>query len=359
MFQDSVYDNRIEKLKEKLEPNTIYLISNPSHIEYLTSFKFLIPSEREAFFVCGKNTSSLIYTSFSPISNFSFLDYLPGTFPSQLKEHFEKIISETGNRSILFDDKTLYVNELNTLNSIKDIQLKPFENELISEQMTIKDQNEIEYIKKACKISNKVFEQTKNQIQKGMSELEIADLIRVNFKKNNIQETAFPTIVAIGANSAKPHHQPGNEQLQENTVVLIDMGAKFNNYCSDMTRTFWFGDNQNTYFQKIEKIVKDAYSLSLETAQKHHLKKVLAKDLDNAARIHISNQGFGENFIHTTGHGLGLEIHESPSLNWRNNQPILENMTITIEPGIYLDNEFGYRHENTILITQDGVEVLT
>ena len=97
----------------------------------------------------------------------------------------------------------------------------------------------------------------------------------------------------------------------------------------------------------------------MQTAQNHTKKTITAKDIDNAARVHISNQGFGDTFIHTTGHGLGLDVHESPSLNWRNPEQILEHMAITIEPGIYIEGDLGYRHENTILITSDGTQVLT
>lgn len=359
MFQDSIYKNRILKLKEKLNPNTLYLVSNPSHIKYLTGFEFLVPNEREAFFICDKNISTLVHSSFSPICNFNFISYLSGTFPSQLKSHLEKIIQKTGCYQIYFDDKTLFVNELNEISSIPQIQTKVFPTDFVSDQMIIKEPEEIVLIKKACKISKEVFNEVRKQIKQGITELEISELIQEAFKKNGVGELAFPSIVAFGANSAMPHHQPSNKKLKNNDVILIDMGAKYKNYCADMTRTFWFGDKPSEQFKNIEKIVLDAYNKSLQITKEHSSKKTLSRDIDNAARTHIINQGFGDNFIHTTGHGLGLDIHEYPSLNWSNTAKIYNNMTITIEPGIYLEGKFGYRYENTILTTKKGAQELT
>lgn len=359
MFQEHIYSNRINKLKEQLKPNTLYLFSNPSHIAYLTGFNFMVHSEREAFFVCSDKISALVHTSFSPVKNFNFLENIPGTFPLQLQQHFEKFIAETGSKSLLYDAKTLFVAELDAIKNIKKLKTEPIMDNPIVKIVSQKDKEEISLIKQACKITKNVFELVKPQIKIGITELEIAKLIKTEFENNHIHELAFPTIVAFGANAAKPHHQPSDTTLEENTSVLIDMGAKLNGYCADMTRTFWFGENQSDQFNKIEKIVLDAYNLALQECQKHGQKNVQAQHIDNAARVHISNQGFGDNFIHTTGHGLGLDIHESPSINWNNHDPILQSMTITIEPGIYIEDDIGYRYENTILVTPDGAEVLT
>ena len=125
MFQEQIYLNRINKLKKKIKPNTLYLFSNSSHISYLTGFNFMVHSEREAFFVCSDKTSALIYTSFSPVSNFIFLEKLPGSFPNQLKKHLEKIVGKTGTKRLLFDDKTLFVNELNAVNEITELKTEP------------------------------------------------------------------------------------------------------------------------------------------------------------------------------------------------------------------------------------------
>lgn len=359
MFHEAVYSDRINKLKSKLEPNTLYLFSNPSHIAYFTGFQFLVPSEREAFFVCSDTIATIIHTSFAPINNFNFLEYMSGTFPSQIKYHLEKIIRNTSIKKILYDAQTLYVAELDSLGLINDLSLGQIEADMISQIMRVKDKDEIALISQACKITFDTYTAVHNQLQVGMTELEVSQLINSEFKNRGITELAFPTIVAFGMNAAKPHHQPGDEKLENNSVVLIDMGAKFSDYCADMTRTIWFGNAPSNQFKKIEKIVQDAYTKAVQKLANYTKETVLTKDVDNAARIHISNQGFGDHFIHTTGHGLGLNIHEAPSLNWQNSDPILKNMAITIEPGIYIEGDFGYRYENTILTTKDGYEILT
>lgn len=374
MFQETVYRNRIVALKKKLEPNTFYLFSNPSHIRYFTGFEFLVPNEREAFFVCSSRAAVLIHTNFAPITHFDFLQYLPGTFPSQLLTHFEEITSnlelknekqkneefaENVITQIKYDPQTLFVAELDVLKKLANTNSNAMPSTLVSELMEKKDDMEIAAIKKACAITREVFDLVKSKIRLGITEIEIAQMISDTFSKKGITELAFPSIVAFGANSAHPHHQPGTDTLEENMVVLIDMGGKFDKYCADMTRTFWFGTDQSDDFNKIETIVTQAYDLALSIAQQHTKKPILAKDIDIAARSHISNQGFGESFIHTTGHGLGLDIHEQPSLSWRNTNHITQNMVLTIEPGIYLEGSFGYRYENTILISAEGCEVLT
>jgi len=355
MSPKEIFIRRIKKIQKKLDAGKIYLFSDPSQINYSTGFKFLVNNEREAFFAVTKESATLIYTSFSPVSNYEFLNYLPGTFPSQLKMNLENIISNTKAKHILFDPDTLFVTELEHLKTIEDIVYNPMSNNFIKEIMINKDLEEIKLIRKACQISSQVFETIKPQIKIGMSELEISQLIEQTFEIHGVTELAFPTIVAFGNASSGPHHQPGNNRLEKDTVVLIDMGCKYQGYCSDMTRTFWFGNNSSEIFLKIEKIVKEAHQLAVNEAAKHSS----AKNIDNAARVYISNQGFGEDFIHTTGHGLGLEIHESPSLSWQNNREVTPGMVFTIEPGIYLEGEFGYRYENTFLVTNDNIEQLT
>jgi Xaa-Pro aminopeptidase len=359
MFLEHTYLKRINKLKVKLKPDTFYFFSNPSHVSYLTGFNFLVPSEREAFFVCSDKASALIHTSFSPVNSYNFLDNLSGSFPGQIKQHFEKLIKKTGIKKLVFDDKTLYVAELNAITQITELKNTPIIDNPLVQIMSKKEIEEINHIKKACQITHSVFELVKAKIKVGISELDIARLIKNEFEKHDIHELAFPTIVAFGANAAKPHHQPSETTLEENTGILIDMGAKLNGYCADMTRTFWFGNNKSDQFKKIENIVQEAYELAYQECQKHNQKDIQAQSIDNAARAHISNHGFAEKFIHTTGHGLGLEIHESPSISWNNHDLIAPGMTITIEPGIYIDDEIGYRHENTVLVTSHGAEVLT
>ena len=136
--------------------------------------------------------------------------------------------------------------------------------------------------------------------------------------------------------------------------ILIDLGATVNGYHGDMSRTVWFGKKPSPEFLKVEEVVKAAYQEAVSALKNRQGQQILAKDLDQAARGVITQAGYGKNFIHTTGHGLGLDIHENLSLNWNNEQPILPQMVITIEPGIYLEGKFGYRYENMVVVNDDG-----
>jgi Xaa-Pro aminopeptidase len=355
MNQTKIFAQRINKLQKNIPTNTLLLLSNQRQIAYFSGFNFLVNSEREAFFVCSKTSAFLIYTSFSPTDNHEFITYLPGSYPSELRGNIENIVTKTKATNLLFDSNTLFVAEHAALQQISSLNVTAFTKNPAFELMIIKDTSEIEKISHACKISNQVLQNTISNLQVGMTEIEVADYIYQNFEQAGIKKLAFPTIVAFGQNSAKPHHQPTETKLEEDMAVLIDMGGKYLGYCSDMTRTIWFGSNPDTHFLEIETIIKNAYSNALSAIKTD----ITAKQVDAAARVYISNQGYGDNFIHTTGHGLGLEIHEQPSISWQNSMKLVPNQTITIEPGIYLEGNFGYRHENTILTTKDGVKVLT
>ncbi len=382
---NNTFQNRIIKLQEKIENKQSILMSSSSDITYFTEFNFLLPEEREAFFYITKNSANLIHTSFSPIGNYPFLSYLKGSYPSQLAGHIEKIVDREKIETILIDPETLYVAELNAITEkFKDLKINNCDELLIQKFRNIKESVEIEQIKKASIATAIVIDEVKNELFEGITEYETKVKIDRLLEKHGADGLAFPTIIAFGSNSALPHHQPSAKKLENNMAVLIDMGAKVGGYCSDMTRTFWFGDKPSDKFKEIEIIVRDAYQAAFEKLKNRTNgenrpvnenmpadfvaalenvsstpARLQAKDIDNAARVVISNKGYAEKFVHTTGHGLGLAIHEQPSISWSNVTEINPNMTITIEPGIYLENEFGYRYENTVLVTEDGAIELT
>lgn len=359
------YAQRIKRLQKSLAATDVYLISSPSEIQYYTGFSFLVPQEREAFFICTDTSANLIYSSFSPIQNFEFINYFPGTYSEQFKKHVETILTNTqlldSQVTLLYDPHTLFVIELQVLEELQknhtNITLSAFRKNPIAVFMMKKDRQELALLKQAATITSEVFSEIKNEIKLGVSEAEVVRTIEEKITQRGAT-LAFPTIVAFGANAAAPHHQPSNKVLEQETAVLIDMGAKYHSYCSDMTRTFWFGSQPSKKFKEIESIVQSAYSAALDTITQRK-QNVTGKQIDNAARTIITNNGFGDNFIHTTGHGLGLEIHEKPSLSWADNTTLEPQSVFTIEPGIYLEDELGYRHENTILLTKDSAEELT
>ena len=215
----------------------------------------------------------------------------------------------------------------------------------------IKDEEEIENIKKACKITDECFSYILNYIKVGMTEKEIARKIDEYYEKN-ADGKSFETIVASGENSSKPHAIPSERKIQKTDIITIDMGCKINGYCSDMTRTIFVGE--------VSEEIKNVYDLVLKN-QEQVLKdlkenvntKQISKMVDNDFRLHDYD------LIHALGHGVGLDIHEGPILSCNSENILKENMIVTDEPGIYIAGNFGVRIEDIVLITKNGCEQLT
>lgn len=343
---------RLKILQEKIETSQAFLITKESDIFYYTNFNFLVPEEKEAYLVVTKKFIYLIYASFCPVTKDHDLIYLTDIYPEKLKYNLKHIIQKENIKEVFINKSHTSVAEFEILSSL-DLSINSIPFQLIDNQKMIKDQAEIGLIKKACQISKKSFEIVKNKLEVGMTEIKVKELLEKSMAQQGSQKPAFPTIIAFGSNSALPHHQPTEKKLDKNTAILVDFGATYRNYRSDMTRSFWFGDNPAEEYIKVKKIVKKAYSLALEVSKD---KDVTASQIDLAAREYIKYQGYGDKFIHTTGHGLGLDIHEKPSLNWKNNQKLQENTVFTIEPGIYLQGKFGFRFENTVLLDKVSKE---
>lgn len=227
------------------------------------------------------------------------------------------------------------------------------DNRTILEKRVIKNEEEIKNIKKSCDIASDVFEVVKRKISPGMREIDIHFKIEEEFAKRHVVQS-FKTIVASGPNSANPHHISGNRKIQKNDIVLVDMGCIYKGYCSDLTRTFFVG-RENKNEKKIWNIVKQAHDNALAKVKQN----MKARDIDLVARDTIKKEGYDKKFIHTTGHGVGLDIHETPSIGMKSKEILKEGMIITIEPGIYLENKFGVRIEDTVLVTKNGYKVLT
>lgn len=356
--------NRIKNLQQQIKENQIFLVSKPADIFYFSNFEFLLPEEREAFLLVSKNAVALIHASFSNLEKHPDFLYFEGTSPHRLKHAVGDLLEKEKNLTeIVIDPTTLFVNELDEILQSEVLQKREIKVEkdhqnIINELRKIKDEHEIALIKKASQITAKVMSDAISQLKIGQTEKAVTKFIKDQLESLGSLHLAFPTIVAFGENTARPHHQATNKALELNMPVLIDMGAKIDGYCSDMTRTVWFGEteNINPEFAKVEQIVKNAY----EQGCKQILQQPLQADsIDKAVRSYIQDSGFGEYFVHTTGHGVGIEIHEQPSLNWKNEMKLKEKMIITIEPGIYLAGKFGYRHENTILVENSNYIVLT
>lgn len=354
----SKYTPRLSALSKNLQPNQAILVSDIHDMYYLTGFETLVPNEREGFVVVTNNATFVAHTSFTPVKKLPDVAYLVGCTGKQGNANFKTIFSEQKIDTLFVDYTTLTIAEHNSIAEISDVAIKEFNRDMIWKMRMVKDKSEQESIMRACQITHDAFEATKVQLETGITEIAVKNLLEHELRTRGADQTAFPTIVAFGAHTALPHYQPSDTPLEENMAVMIDFGAKYNYYSADMTRTFWFGDAPSPLFLTVNETILAAYANSLEylrDGKNDHT----AQGVDDAARSVISEAGYADEFIHTTGHGIGLDIHEPPSLNWTNTEPLLPGMTITVEPGIYLTDEFGIRFENSVLIGENDVLEMT
>lgn len=225
-------------------------------------------------------------------------------------------------------------------------------NNLIEKMRTIKDDNEIAKIRRACEITDNCFTHLLEYIKVGMTERQIAFEIEKYFIENGVNGLAFDTIVASGENSSKPHAVPTNRKIQSGDNITIDFGAKYKGYCSDMTRTIFVGS--------VSDEVRNLYNFILEGQLRATNKIKDGVDGKSVARgVQIEYNARNFELIHALGHGVGLEVHELPYLSYRSSQILKENMVVTNEPGIYIPEKIGIRIEDTILVNKLESEVLT
>ena len=266
-----------------------------------------------------------------------------------------EILTKNNENSVLADSRRLYLSDFSALKaklSAEGIKIEAKES-ILDTMRSVKTLPEIVNLRKACAIASRVCDTIKDEIRPGLSELDIHYKIIGLFAENKVKES-FAPIVAAGKNSANPHHASSNYKISENETVMIDLGCIYKGYCSDLTRTYYLG-KIDSKFRKIWDIVKESQNAVLK-----QIKAGLPVSwADKTARSIINAAGYKDNFIHTTGHGVGIEIHETPSLSSNAEGVFLQNMSVTVEPGIYLNGEFGVRIEDTILITEAGCEILT
>ena len=253
------------------------------------------------------------------------------------------------NSSALLYQDYVFIHDLFPEADIKDIS------SAFKKARMIKDEIEIKDIRKACRIADEVMMEIPSMVEDGMTEDELAADIVYRLLKKGASEPSFIPIVSFGERTSQPHYTHSSHRLKKNDFILCDFGARFRGYCSDMTRTFVYG--------KASKKQKEMHSIVL-SAQKRGFEEIKpgipASQIDKTVREIIDNSIFSGRFIHATGHSIGLHVHDDGiGFSSSCNEILQENMTLTVEPGVYLPGFGGVRIEDDILVTSNGVELLT
>ena len=345
-----IFENRQNKLKTVLAEQGLdgILISRLSNIRYICGFT-------------GSAGSCLI----TPNNNYFITD---GRYMEQSKDEvkgFERFIDygthvEIAEKNNLIPKglKLALEGDFLTFSSYGQLtelfpDIKWESTKMILENLAaVKDENELEALRTAVEITDKVFNEVLQFFKTGISEKEIALELAMRYRKYGDGE-AFSSIVASGPNSALPHAQPGERKLQKGDFVVVDAAAKYAGYHADMTRTVVIVEATGKHHE-IYELVKKAQQSGIDATQAG----VACKAVDDATRNVIADAGYGDKFIHSTGHGIGLEVHTFPRLSQQSEEILKENNVVTIEPGVYLTGWGGVRIEDDILVKKDGNDVL-
>ena len=341
---------KIKCLREKMKLLEIdgMIISNPINIEYITGVYAegtLIINDKDNIFITDARYIEDVNSTITISDEINVRDQ------ANISEN--EYISFFANCPRVGIEEN-YISYSKYQNLVRIYRLKEAveTNNLIEKMRTIKDDNEIAKIRRACEITDNCFTHLLEYIKVGMTERQIAFEIEKYFIENGANGLAFDTIVASGENSSKPHAVPTNRKIQSGDNITIDFGAKYKGYCSDMTRTIFVGS--------VSDEVRNLYNFILEGQLRATNKIKDGVDGKSVARgVQIEYNARNFELIHALGHGVGLEVHELPYLSYRSSQILKENMVVTNEPGIYIPGKVGVRIEDCLYVTENGCESFT
>lgn len=349
--------SRINKVRAKFNEWQIdaLLIENSSNRRWLSGFTgssgWLLLTSEEAFIA----TDSRYWEQAADQSPVYELVKLRGNN----LEAIVAFLEGAGTIRIGLEADHITLNQFKQFESIKSNTWVPLD-QVLSSFRQYKDDSEIEIIRHAAAITDLAMQQVNSLVRIGMTESELAWELEKIMREAGATSTAFSTIVASGPNSARPHHESGSRAFTIGDCLIIDMGARVDGYCSDMTRPFFIGNSPTDKFWEIYHTVLEAQ----ETALSNMVAGMSGRKIDSLAREVINRAGYKEAFGHSLGHGLGLEVHENPRLSQlAEDTPVGTSdgrrSVVTVEPGIYLADWGGIRIEDLVLLGESGVELLS
>lgn len=329
------------------------MVTNPINILYLTGFKGVSPTEREAILVFNPKPTLITAMLYLNEANFVKSKHLSTKVVrerNQLNSTITKLLSKANN--VGFEEKNLTYSEFKEFKkNLKGKKLIPAKN-LVEDMRLVKTEDEIQFIEKAQTISKKAFQQILKTLKVGQTEEEIAGRLKQIIIGFGADGLAFDSIVASGHHANTPHHVNGKRKIKKGEVLLFDFGAKHKNYCADLSRTIFIG--------KAKDEQKNVY-MHVATAQENAIKNITANlkasDVYNHANNVFKEKKLEKYFLHGLGHGIGLEVHEPPYLRKTTDQTLEENMVFSVEPGLYFPWG-GVRIEDLVTIKNGKARVL-
>jgi Xaa-Pro dipeptidase len=354
---------RFDKLNDSLRTSGLdAVILNPGPtLTHLTGLRFHL-MERPVVLLFAKDQDPAIVLPELELQKVASLPYQLQVFaypenPAEWDHAFRKATQalELDGKQVGVEPRQLRLLEFRYVKAGAPEADYPDASDVLSALRLRKDQAEVEAMRRAVKIAQEALEATIPSIKIGMTEKELsAELVVQLLKHGSDPEMPFAPIVSGGPNAANPHASPSERKLQAGDLLVVDWGATYDGYISDLTRTFAVGQVDDEY-KKIHKIVQDANAAGRGAARPG----VPCANVDRAAREVIEKSGYGVYFTHRTGHGIGMEGHEEPYMRGDNMQLLEPGMAFTVEPGIYLPNRNGVRIEDNVVITETGADVLS
>ncbi|WP_147802875.1 M24 family metallopeptidase [Alkalicoccus halolimnae] len=262
-------------------------------------------------------------------------------------------VKEAGIKRLGFEKNHITYGEFEKFKEKLDVELVPVEG-LVEHQRLIKTEEEINIIQEAVNIADRAFTHIQDYIKPGVTEIDVANELEFFMRKQGADSSSFDIIVASGYRSALPHGVASDKTIERGELVTLDFGAYYKGYCSDITRTVAVG--------KPDEKLLEIYNTVLEAQIRgvNGLKAgITGIEADALTRDYIKDQGYGDFFGHSTGHGMGMEVHEGPGLSFRSEQKLEPGMVVTVEPGIYVSGTGGTRIEDDVLITETGCRILS
>ncbi|MGP4072457.1 M24 family metallopeptidase [Piscibacillus sp. B03] len=343
--------NKLSNLREKLNEKKLdgILITNGKNRRYLTGFTgtagvVLVTLDQALFITDFRYTVQ----ANDEVKGFEIIEH-----KGPIHEEVAKQVKELNLNKLGFEKDTMTYSTYENYHNELSAEFVPVSG-VVEELRLIKTDEELSILKEAAKIADDAFEHIQSYIKPGVKEIDVSNELEFFMRRHGATSSSFDIIVASGYRSALPHGVASEKEIQSGELVTLDFGALYKGYCSDITRTVAVGE--------IDDKLKEIYDVVLE-AQKRGMEYTKAGmtgiEADALTRDYIKEKGYGEYFGHSTGHGLGMDVHEGPGLSFRSNTVLKPGMVVTIEPGIYVPDVGGCRIEDDTVITENGNESLT